>query len=87
MTFRWSSHHTTTILRCQLDWFKLNEGQYIPLTPDENGVIRSEIFPGLQLDIMALLDGDLAQVLAKLQQGLATAEHGVFVEMLSVGSR
>lgn len=71
----------------QLDWFKLNEGQYVPLTPDENGVIRSEIFPGLQLDIMALLDGDLAQVLAKLQQGLATAEHEAFVETLSADSR
>jgi Uma2 family endonuclease len=70
----------------QLDWFKLSKGQYVPLTPDENGLIRSDIFPGLQLDITALLDGDLVRVLAGLQRGLATPEHAAFVETLSAGS-
>lgn len=32
-----------------LDWFVLREGVYGTLTPDEEGVIRSEIFPGLWL--------------------------------------
>jgi len=56
----------------QFDWFKLQEGEYIQLEPNAEGVICSQIFPGLWLDKKALLSGDLAKVLAVLQQGLAT---------------
>jgi Uma2 family endonuclease len=56
-----------------LNWFSLQEGRYVPLQPDEAGVIRSSIFPGLWLAVNALQEGDLAQVLAVLQQGLQTA--------------
>jgi len=66
----------------RIDWFHLTEGEYTPLTPDESGVIRSRVFPGLHLAVPALLDGDLARVLAALQQGLATAEHGEFAARL-----
>jgi hypothetical protein len=31
------------------DWFVLREGIYETPTPDENGVLRSEVFPGLWL--------------------------------------
>ena len=54
----------------ELDWFRLVEGKYIQLIPNEEGIISSEIFPGLWLDKQALLTGDLAKVLAVLQQGL-----------------
>jgi Uma2 family endonuclease len=67
----------------RLDWFRLSEGEYVPLQPDAAGVVRSEIFPGLWLPVPALLEGNLAEVLAVLQQGLATAEHAAFVEQLS----
>lgn len=67
----------------RLDWFRLREGEYIPLQPDNAGIVRSEVFPGLWLAIPALLEGNLAQVLAVLQQGLATSEHAAFVEQLS----
>ncbi len=67
----------------RLDWFRLSEGEYLPLTPDESGVIRSQVFPGLVLAVAALLEGDLAKVLAELQKGLATAEHAAFVERLA----
>src|SRR5688572_276488 len=30
----------------RLDWFILREGVYEILSPDENGVLRSEVFPG-----------------------------------------
>ncbi|WP_017718317.1 Uma2 family endonuclease [Kamptonema formosum] len=66
----------------RVDWYKLTEGEYIPLQPDEAGVLRSEIFPGLWLRVPALLAGDLAAVLAVLQQGLATPAHAAFVESL-----
>lgn len=71
----------------KVEWFQLREEKYVPLEPDEAGVIRSEVFPGLQLDVPALLDGDLAAVLAGLQKGLKTKEHAAFVERLSEKSQ
>lgn len=66
----------------RLDWFSLREGVYIPFTADETGIIRSQVFPGLWLAVSALLNGDLATVLAQLQKGLATAEHQEFCDRL-----
>jgi Uma2 family endonuclease len=71
----------------QLQWLRLEAGQYVPMTPDEDGVIRSRVFPDLWLDVEALLKGDMAQVLATLQQGLASSEHADFVKQLSEGKR
>ncbi|MEQ9551687.1 MAG: hypothetical protein RIM23_19020 [Coleofasciculus sp. G3-WIS-01] len=42
-----------------------------------------EIFPGLWLKQSALLAGDLTKVLEIIQQGIATAEHQMFVKSLS----
>ncbi|HIE30198.1 TPA: Uma2 family endonuclease [Candidatus Poribacteria bacterium] len=67
----------------RLDWFRLHEGEYLSLTPDESGVVRSEIFPGLRLAVEALLEGDLAKVLSELQKGLDSPEHAAFVERLN----
>ncbi len=67
----------------RIDWFSLQEGRYVSLQPDEAGVIRSSVFPGLWLAVNALREGDLVQVLAVLQQGLQTAEHQAFVERLN----
>jgi Uma2 family endonuclease len=67
----------------QFDWFKLTNGEYIQLEPNLEGVICSQIFPGLWLDKTALLAGDLAQVLAVLQKGLATTDHQEFVKKLA----
>ncbi len=68
----------------QFDWFRLNEGEYIQLEPNADGIICSQIFPGLWLDKAALLAGNLAKVLAVLQGGLSTAEHQEFVGRMSV---
>jgi hypothetical protein len=38
-----------------------HEGQYVPLVPDDDGIIRSHVFPGLQLAVDALLAGDMAE--------------------------
>jgi Uma2 family endonuclease len=67
----------------QFDWFWLNEGEYIQLEPNSDDIICSEVFPGLWLAKSALLSGDLARVLAILQQGLSTPEHQSFGEKLS----
>ena len=64
----------------KLSWFCLNAGEYILLQPDANGFLCSQVFPGLWLNPSALLAGDLATVLAGLQQGLATPAHQTFVQ-------
>ena len=50
---------------------------------DAQGLVHSEVFPGLWLDPAALLGGDLATVLAIVQQGLASPEHHAFVARLA----
>jgi Uma2 family endonuclease len=69
---------------CQFDWFRLNNGEYIQLEPNTDGIICSQFFPGLWLDKAALLAGNLAKVLAVLQEGLLTTEHQEFVKKMSV---
>jgi len=70
------------VYNCELDWLQLRDGEYVRLEPNAEGIICSEVFPGLRLDKFALLGGDLARVLEVLQQGLATAEHQSFLESL-----
>ena len=60
-------------------WFRLVEGEYVQVQPDENGVIRSASFPGLWIDVPALLAGDLSAVLQTVQRGLADESHAAFV--------
>lgn len=67
-----------------IDWFSLEEGEYVALPTDDAGVIRSKVFPGLWLATKALLAGDLAAVLATLQQGLQSEAHAAFVARLAV---
>ncbi|PMB39526.1 hypothetical protein CEN40_23735 [Fischerella thermalis CCMEE 5205] len=66
----------------RLDWFNLQQGRYVLREPDTDGIIRSQIFPGLWLAVNALREGNMAEVLAVVQQGLQTAEHQAFVERL-----
>lgn len=39
----------------QIDWWRLLDGQFVPLPADEAGAIESIVFPGLRLDIPELL--------------------------------
>jgi Uma2 family endonuclease len=66
----------------QVDWFSLQEGEYVSLLADDRGIIRSQVFPGLWLDTLALLNGEMQQVLATLQTGLSSLEHQAFVNLL-----
>jgi Uma2 family endonuclease len=51
-------------------WYVLQEGEYELQSPDELGILRSQVFPGLQLAVTALLAGDMQRVLAVLQEGI-----------------
>jgi Uma2 family endonuclease len=66
-----------------IDWFRSENGQYVKVEPDEEGIIESRVFPGLRLATAALLAGDLARVLAELQKGLDSDEHKAFVQKLA----
>ena len=66
-----------------VDWFALRGGVYERLTGDAAGLLRSEVFPGLWLDVAALLQGDLAGVRAAVTNGVRTAEHAGFCGRLS----
>jgi hypothetical protein len=68
-----------------VDWFILRGDQYAPLARDERGIIRSEQFPGLWLDMAALLKMDGVGLLKTLDEGIASAEHAAFVERLRRG--
>ena len=71
-----------------VDWFVVNDGDYRPLVTDAaDGVIRSEVFPGLRLAVNALLAENVSGVLAALREGIGTREHVEFVERLRVQSK
>jgi hypothetical protein len=65
-----------------IDWFLLRDEQYEPLLADSEGILRSEVFPGLWLDPVALLKEEYQRVLEVVQQGIASAEHEAFVREL-----
>jgi Uma2 family endonuclease len=60
-------------------WYRLEAGQYVAAVPNEQGLIESQVFPGLVLDVPALLARDLATVLAQLQRAIGSGSHQDFV--------
>ncbi len=68
------------VLDNQLNWFRLSDGEYVTLSPDEAGIIRSQVFPGLWLAVPQLLTGEMTTVLAVLNSGLNSLEHTVFLQ-------
>ena len=66
----------------RFDWFRLANEEYVPMSPDADGLIESQVFPGLRIAVNALMGGDLATVLSELQKGLATTGHSAFVKQL-----
>ncbi|WP_017651496.1 Uma2 family endonuclease [Fortiea contorta] len=70
------------VFESAVSWFSFKDGEYVALTPNAAGIIQSQVFPGLWLDVSALVTGNMSQVLTILQQGLNSAEHQAFVEQL-----
>jgi hypothetical protein len=65
-----------------IDWFYLQDGKYIDLLPDDDGISRSRVFPGLWLDRAALIRDDMPCVMTILQMGIASPEHTDFTARL-----
>lgn len=70
----------------RFDWFVLADEEYQPNQPDAAGIIRSGVFPGLWLDVNALLAMNAPKVMEVLQAGLAGPEHAAFVAKLRVST-
>jgi hypothetical protein len=64
-------------------WFVRRRGKLRDLPAASDGILRSQIFPGLWLDPAALLSRDVKRLLAVLRLGLASPEHAAFVARLA----
>lgn len=64
-------------------WFVNRDGKFEEKPPDADGVIRSDVFPGLWLDPVALVRLNGRRLLEVLRQGLATPEHTTFAARLA----
>lgn len=72
------------VLEDEILWYRVQRGRFTRLKANKNGVYKSAVFPGLWLHSAALINGEMTQVLNVLREGLATPEHGKFVERLEV---
>jgi Uma2 family endonuclease len=70
----------------EIDWFVLRRGRFVKLAPKE-GILRSETFPGLWLDPIALAGLNLARVLEVGRLGVACPEHAAFVACLQASPK
>jgi len=68
-------------------WRVLENGAYVAQTPPLDGIVRSQVFPGLWLDLAAFWSDDGAKMLVALNAGLASQDHRQFVERLAVAMR
>lgn len=67
----------------KIDWFYLNEDDYISLAAESDDVVRSKVFPGLWLDRQAAIAGNMPQVMTILQDGLKSGDHRDFLAKLA----
>jgi hypothetical protein len=70
------------VLDQEVDWFVLRDQSFEKLAPDEDGILRSTIFPGLWLDPLALVTDNSDRLYDVLQRGLDSPEHADFVTRL-----
>lgn len=70
----------------KIDWFRLKNGKYVNLPASKEGIIESKVFPGLRLNLLAMMAGRQDAVFLELQNGLNSPEHKAFVERLIAAS-
>ncbi|MBL8728726.1 MAG: Uma2 family endonuclease [Planctomycetes bacterium] len=67
----------------EVDWFVLERGAYRRQEMDADGILRSRVFPGLWLDVEALLRQHELALQAAIHRGCSTDEHAEFVARLA----
>lgn len=68
----------------QVRWFHFPDDE---IRPNREGISRSRVFPGLWIDIEALLRRDSRRLMEVLQQGLASRPHASFIKRLEAAHR
>ncbi len=69
----------------ELHWFDFQASEMI--RPNRQGISKSRVFPGLWIEVEALLARDRKRLLAILEQGLASRPHAAFVKRLQAQRR
>lgn len=62
-----------------IEWYVLGDSGFELQALPADGIYRSQVFPGLWLDVAAMLKRDGRAVMRTLNQGLATVEHQSFL--------
>jgi Uma2 family endonuclease len=70
------------VLDEQIDWFNLENGKYRKFIASRQKIIESKIFPGLRLNVAAMLADDMQKVLRDLQKGLSSKKYKEFAARL-----
>ncbi|MEL6246414.1 MAG: Uma2 family endonuclease [Cyanobacteria bacterium J06648_16] len=67
----------------QISWFRLEAGTYKLISPDNDGIIHSAVFPGLALDVESLLSHDLMAVIETVRNCFGSEAHQAFIARLA----
>jgi hypothetical protein len=67
----------------EVHWFVRRGDRLEALPPGPEGLFRSETFPGLWLDPVALFSDDVDGLISALDRGRSTPEHAAFVASLA----
>ena len=67
------------VRQAKVFWFIRGKHKFEETMPHDDGIIRSEVFPGLWLDPKALIEMDRTRLREITRQGCATDAHAEFV--------
>ncbi|MYC21942.1 MAG: Uma2 family endonuclease [Caldilineaceae bacterium SB0662_bin_25] len=65
--------------------FRLADGVYELIRPDEDGVLRSRVLPGFWFRADWFWEGRVAELIEPVEEGIASPEHREFVARLTAG--
>ena len=69
----------------EVRFFRLADGEYVLVEPDETGVLRSRVLPGFWFRSDWFWEGRVAELIQLVEEGMASREHREFVDMLAAG--
>lgn len=69
----------------ELRWFHFPSGGEI--TPNRQGISRSLVFPGLWIDVQALMEQKKTRLREVVEQGMTSRAHAAFVRRLQAAAR
>jgi Uma2 family endonuclease len=75
------------VLDASFNWLELQSGKFVAVAPDDAGIYRSRVLPGLWLDVPALLARDAQRLWATLDAGMATEEYRLFAAQVKAAAK